>query len=344
MLNKSVVRQKETPFTTTQGGFFYSIHHNPYKKIMNNTTTTPIAIDTPIYNTGSPVCSTKPSSPKLGHEGWTYKEVNPETDTPGWFNGTGISTLNSHCCWNDDKEYFQWVYPKATVKRFDAPDSLQSVYCYRTLCQRFLPLFFGIYQINGQIIQVHLREAKENHRFIYRELNIPQVTNLIWWETIRIEKKIPLNQTLARRVFNTDKFGTWNLKINLNDINKTLPPLHKTGDVYGLLTKEFNHVGRCRPARTVFTLSWGMSSTPEDAMKDFILKNENRLLPSEVFHDKLDILGYKTDSHKGRVSAINKVICEMGMKVERVRKREGGERVTYYSIESNKMENIESKF
>ena len=79
-------------------------------------------------------------------------------------------------------------------------------------------------------------------------------------------------------------------------------------------------------------------------MKDFILKNENRLLPSEVFHDKLDILGYKTDSHKGRVSAINKVICEMGMKVERVRKREGGERVTYYSIESNKMENNESKF
>ena len=115
--------------------------------------------------------------------------------------------------WNRHPDYYKWVYPEMT-KRWGCSEENVTPYCYRTLLKLVCPHYFGIYQNDGNIIQVNPLSIVGGTMEI-KELSITQLSSFIYTETYRLHRLFP-EGCLGRTIFNNEMFSKRDYPIKIS--------------------------------------------------------------------------------------------------------------------------------
>ena len=289
--------------------------------------------DTVIYNT-SP---NKPST----HFGWNLED-NGYTNEGFFTKKRGDLTLHDLCCQTNYPDFYQWVSPSINQERWNSPGTW-SPYDYGKLVGRFIPHFFFIYNDGGVIKQLHVPSIKKG-TMKYRELTIPEVTSFINDQLWRVKNILnPDPESVLGKVFNTEWLdgshgNIFPISISKMDIEHFLPRLHFIDGSYVIplpTPVEVKQKFRDSIWRTkiqMVQLEYTLIPSTEENVISHFSQRVGEVYTSEELHQELDFLNFCLDSGDGRTRQLNNLLNPEGMKLEKVRKRVKGTRVTLYQV------------
>lgn len=282
---------------------------------------------------------------KVSHSGWHLEEMNPLTDLDNWW-GSGLGSLDNLCSWAGSTDFYKWSYDNVSRLRFGA--GYPSQLCFETICKRVLPHFFGIYSINGSVIQVNLRDLLEKKVLKFRKLTLTELSNYFFYEISYIEKKLSSSARLAREIFTTKSWRSgakhrWFPNFTSQDALFSIPPLVETSEGYGLYLFKQNECGELKVSLGFVGVKWSNEPDDEYNVIEFFKNMVGQKLTKEELEAYLDSLNFRKDANDKRVKLLNQVLFTELLRVVRKRTRRNNKLVTLYEIQSGAVVSVETK-